>query len=553
MLMSLHRFSTLIPSAVFLCSFLPPLPASAAAWGDWPTWGDQRDGTYRNPVLPGDYSDIDCIRVGDDFYAISSTFQYSPGMVILKSRDLVNWTIAGHAVTNLTEIGPELNWDRMDRAGRGIWAGSIRHHAGKFWVYFGTPEEGYFMTTAKDVSGPWEPLTQLKKSAGWDDCCPFWDDDGQGYFIGSQFSQDPANGKKYNIHLWKMTPDGKALIPESDTILHQSNGSEANKLFKHNGTYYHYYSEVKGEGRVPMMGRAKNILGPYEHRQICHVNNDLDKGPNQGGIVQVQDGSWWFFTHHGAGDWSGRCASLLPVNWIDGWPVIGTPGPDGIGNMVWSGRKPVQGIAPATPQTDDDFSGKSLPPQWEWHYHPRAEKWSLTDRPGFLRLHAFKPLRGDNLVKVGNILTQRSMRTSSNVVTTRLDLSGLADGQRAGLCHLGAGSQAAIGVIQQPGKRCVFFSTGGKLTPGAEFKDAAIWLRTSWGLDGMATFAFSNDGNSFQPIGESFRMTWAAYRGSRIGLFSYNPTKDAGFADFDSFHYTYSGQASPSKPHQETR
>lgn len=118
-------------------------PAVPKTWGDWPRWGDQGDGTYRNPVLPSDYSDLDCIRVGSDYYAISSTFQYSPGMVILRSKDLVNWRIIGHVVDDVTQIGPELNWDRMDRYGRGVWAGAIRHHDGKFWVYFGTPEEGY--------------------------------------------------------------------------------------------------------------------------------------------------------------------------------------------------------------------------------------------------------------------------------------------------------------------------------------------------------------------------------------------------------------------------
>ena len=122
------------------------------------SWGDQRNGTYRNPVLPADYSDIDCIRVGDDYYAMSSTFQFSPGVVILHSRDLVNWMIAGHAVADLTEIGPEMNWDRMSSYGRGVWAGSLGYHAGRFEVYFGTPDEGYFMTTATNVAGPWAHL-----------------------------------------------------------------------------------------------------------------------------------------------------------------------------------------------------------------------------------------------------------------------------------------------------------------------------------------------------------------------------------------------------------
>jgi beta-xylosidase len=188
-------------------------------WGEWPKWGDQGDGSYRNPVIPADYSDIDCIRVGGDYYAISSTMQFSPGMVVLHSTDLVNWSILGHVVSDLTQIGPELNWSRMNRYGRGVWAGSIRYHARKFWVYFGTPDEGYFMTTAINPAGPWQPLHRVLEGAGWDDPCPFWDDDGQGYLAGTSFRDS------YKTHLWKLTPDGRDLVQESDRVIHQSKGS----------------------------------------------------------------------------------------------------------------------------------------------------------------------------------------------------------------------------------------------------------------------------------------------------------------------------------------
>lgn len=333
------KFIKSIGSAFLSGVALAIAPTADAAWGDWKTWGDQGDGTYRNPVLPADFSDLDSIRVGPDYYAISSTFQYSPGVVILHSKDLVNWTYCGHAVPDVTQISPAMNWDRMDRFGTGIWAGAIRYHAGKFWIYFGTPNEGYF-------------------------------------------------------------------------------------------------SEVRGEGRVPMMGRSQNITGPYEYRQIAHVKRGVDMEPNQGGLVQSEAGDWWFFTHHGSGDWSGRIASLLPVSWTNGWPIIGEPGADGIGNMVWSADKPVKGTKRLTPQTDDEFSTATLAPQWEWHYQPRAGKWSLTERPGFLRLHAFKGFHGDNLLKIGNVLTQRPLRTSTNIVTVKLEVGGMADGQSAGLVQL---------------------------------------------------------------------------------------------------------------------
>lgn len=281
-------------------------------WGDWKTWGDKGNGTYTNPILPADYSDLDCIRVGNDYYAVSSTFQYSPGFIILHSKDLVNWQILSHAVKDITTISPEMNWDRMNRYGRGIWAGAIRYHDKKFWIYFGDPDMGYFMTTAKTAAGPWEPLHTVLAAKGWDDCCPFWDDDGQAYLIGTNF----ADG--YKIHLFKMTADGKSLIKESDKVIYQSTGSEANKLYKINGTYYHLFSEVKSGGRAVMMERSKNIYGPYtEVKQLSHPQTEFNE-PNQGGIVQTQKGDWYFLTHHGTGDWSGRNMSLLPVNWVDG-------------------------------------------------------------------------------------------------------------------------------------------------------------------------------------------------------------------------------------------
>ena len=503
-------------------------------WGDWPHWGDQRDGvTYRNPVLPSDYSDLDCIRVGSDYYAISSTFQYSPGMVILHSKDLVNWKILGHVVDDVTQIGPDLNWDRMNRYGRGIWAGAIRYHNGKFWVYFGTPDEGYFMSTAKNPAGPWEPLHGLMGEAGWDDCCPFWDDDGQGYFVGTHFKDG------YKTWLYKLTPDGRDLVSGWRVLLNEGAGREANKLYKINGFYCHVFSEHKpGVGRYVMMQRAKNITGPYlEKRQLCHAQPDMHE-PNQGGIVQTEQGGWYFLTHHGAGDWEGRCASLLPVNWVDGWPILGDVGKDGIGTMVWSARKPVANAPLVTPQTDDDFNSPKLGVQWEWNYQPRADKWSLTERPGFLRLHAFKPLVRDDLKKAGNTLTQRSFRTSTNVVTLALDLTGMADGQVAGLCHYSK-DYSTIGVRCQNGSSVIESARNHTVTSGPALTTRRVWLRSTWGLDGKSQYAYSTNGTSFTPFGKPYQLGWGDYRGDRIGIFTYNNDADSGTVDCYAFTGLY--------------
>lgn len=506
--------------------------ARPPAWGRWQSWGDQGDGTYLNPVLPGDYSDLDCIRVGSDYYAISSTFQYAPGMIILHSKDLVNWAIIGHAVSDLTRIGAELNWDRMDRYARGIWAGAIRHHDGKFRVYFGTPDEGYFMTTATNPAGPWEPLHRMTHEAGWDDCCPFWDDDGKGYFVGTNFAR---NCKTW---LYELSPDGRELIPESRVLINEGNHREANKLYKIGDTYYHFFSEVSRDGRQVMMQRSKRITGPYSGpRQLSYAQREFNE-PNQGGMVQTAEGVWYFFTHHGTGSWEGRCASLLPVTWIDGWPILGKPDEKGIGRMVWGGQMPHKGLPRVMPQSSDSFGGPDLGVQWEWNYQPRSEKWSLSERPGFLRLHAFRPLRPDELKAAGNTLTQRVMRTSHNVATVALDLAGLADGQVAGLCHYSGGT-STLAVRREGGAITLESTHNGTRTTGPQIPKGRIWFRSTWGLDGLSHYAYSIDGHQYTRFGDPYPFSWGDYRGNRIGIFTYNNKAESGYIDCDSFLYDY--------------
>jgi beta-xylosidase len=167
-------------------------------------WGDQGEGTYTNPVMPCDFSDLDVIRVGSDFYAISSTMQFSPVVVILQSSDLVNWQIIGHVVSDLMTINPEVGSSRMNRAGRGIWAGAIRFQAGRFWVYFGTPYQGISMSQAVDPAGSWTPPQLVLAGPGWDDPCPLWNDDGRVYLVATHFSPEGSAQTRYNIHLFEM-------------------------------------------------------------------------------------------------------------------------------------------------------------------------------------------------------------------------------------------------------------------------------------------------------------------------------------------------------------
>lgn len=502
-------------------------------WGNWTKWGDQDDDTYRNPLLPGDYSDIDCIRVGNDYYAISSTFQFSPGMVILHSKDLVNWTIAGHAVKDVSTISPKLNWDKMDSYGKGIWAGSIRYHAGRFWIYFGTPDEGYFMTSSKSINGPWSPLVTILAEKGWDDCCPFWDDDGQCYLVGTNFAEG------YKIYLFKLNEKGEKIIEGSGRVIYQSKGSEASKLYKIKDLYYHFFSEVKDGGRVVMMRRAKTIAGPYSPaRQIGHAQKNFHE-PNQGGIVNTQSGEWYFLTHHGSsGDWSGRNMSLLPVNWVNGWPILGKVGADTIGNMVWTGKKPLSGTK-ATPQSSDEFNKAIIQPQWEWNYQPRAGKYALNERKGWLRLHAFLPLEKDNLLKAGNTLTQRSMRTSKSEAVVKLDLRAATEGQKCGIAHFGVPDYASFGVVKKAGAQTIVLNLKNKVVYGPKIESKVLWLKSTWALDGLSQYYYSTNGTNFTAFGDPYQLHWGSYRGDRIGIFNYNNDSESGYVDIDYFRYTY--------------
>ncbi|HEX8414044.1 MAG TPA: glycoside hydrolase 43 family protein, partial [Sphingomicrobium sp.] len=288
-------------SAVLLAGSVPLLASMPERpWGFWQSWGDQGNGTYRNPVLPADFSDLDAIRVGGDYYAISSTLHVSPGMAVLHSNDLVNWRMIGHVVPDVTVLGPEYRWDQMKRFGRGVWAGTIRHHAGNFWVFFGTPDEGLFMATARNPAGPWSPLHPLLKGAGWDDPAVLWDDDGKAYFLATNF----ADG--YKSYIMPMSADGRSIDRSKTVLVNEGRGREASKLLKVDGYYYLIFSEhVPGKGRYVVGRRARHPMGPWSAIKQLAEPGLAAKEPNQGGILQAPSGKYYFFTHHGSQDWEG--------------------------------------------------------------------------------------------------------------------------------------------------------------------------------------------------------------------------------------------------------
>ena len=319
-------------------------------WGDWTTWGQQSDGNYLNPVLPADYSDLDCIRVGDDYYAISSTMQFSPVMTILRSRDLVNWEIAGNAVPDLSQISSAMTWREMNRYGKGIWAGTLRYHDGRFYLYFGTPDEGFFMTSAPKAEGPWDNLRPLLQGGGWDDCSAIWDEEGNAWFVGTNFWDG------YKTYIFSLAKNGRSINRNSARLVNEGNGREASKLIYHDGYYYLVFSEHRGGyGRYVMAKRDRNMTGSFsEEKQLLLPCTEANE-PNQGGIIEGPDGKWYFLTHHGSGDWSGRIISLLPVTWRDGWPMMGDLTQGMPGRMTWQAPMPALTEPRLECQRSDDF------------------------------------------------------------------------------------------------------------------------------------------------------------------------------------------------------
>ena len=510
------------------CRLVISILASLVAAAALAFTGDMGDGTYRNPVLPADFSDIDCIRVGDDYYAISSTMQYAPGMAVLHSRDLVNWRIAGHVVSDLTWLSPELNWDRMNRYGHGIWAGSIRYHDGRFYVVFGTPDEGYFIATAASCEGEWSRPAALMQEAGWDDCCLEWDDDGRPWFVGTNFRDG------YKTWLMPMADDVMSLRRDEAVLVNEGNRREASKLLRHDGWFYLVFSEFKGrEGRYVVARRSRSLVGPYTEERRLTRNVAGDNEPNQGGIVEGPDGKWYFFTHHGRGTWAGRQVSLLPVVWSDGWPLIGQQGDDGLGTMVWQGAMPSPSVRLGTIGTfEETFDSASLAPDIEWNHQPRASMFTVGERRGWMRMKAFRPLKQGNMKTVGNIMTWRLWAHCTTVSTTLVDASGITRGVHCGLCFF-AKSTSAVEVVSDGDGYSLSVCADGQVLTSVPLSTPKVYLRAECSPEGVGRFAYSTDGIRYIPIDHSFQQEWASYRGARAGIFCYNDDEETGYADFD--------------------
>ncbi len=513
-------------------------------------------GTYTNPILYADYSDPDVIRVGQDYYLVASSFHFSPGIPILHSRDLVHWTIVGHVLPRLPfgplydMPGPHTLTDAISKPiggtkyASGVWAPSIRHHAGKFYVYWPTPDEGIFMATADRPEGPWSAPVTVIAGPGYEDPCPFWDDDGSVWLIHGKVGAGP-------LILHRMSADGTRVLDEGVVVAQDKANLptlEGPKLYKRNG-WYDIFAPIGGVGTGPQaVGRARTITGPYEWRTVLEAGTTPVQAPHQGGYVETPSGQGWFVHFNSTGAF-GRIDYLEPVRWSDDWPVIGDPiAGKTSGQPVASHNMPDTGHAPFADRLQDldEFTAPALGLQWSWNHNPDDKAWSLTARPGWLRLGA---LPAGQLVTARNTLTQ-VLQGPRTTITARIDVSHMAEGQRAGLTLFGV-RPAWVGVVQWSGARMVATSVEGKeiLMAGAarhsggpypiETVRAIIQLRAEVSEGQTVRYSYSlDDGRHFRVVGDPVwlsRFSW--WKGSRPALFSFTHARNAsGWIDVDWVH-----------------
>ena len=470
-------------------------------------WGDQGDGTYRNPVLNADFSDPDVIRVGSKYYMVASDFHFL-GMQVLESDDMVNWQYISQIYRRFDEPG----WDTNAHYAGGSWAPAIRYHNGLFYVYFCTPDEGLYMSTAKDPHGPWAPLHLVKRVEKWEDPCPFWDEDGQAYLGRSRHGAGP-------IIVHRMSPDGKTLLDEGVTV-YEGPVAEGTKFMKRNGFYYLIIPEGGvGQGWQTVL-RSRNIYGPYQRKVVLEQGSTKINGPHQGALVDAPDGSWWFY-HFQETPVLGRVVHLQPARWQDDWPLMGVDlDGNGIGEPVVSWNKPISSNDSQPLRTDDDFSGP-LGLQWQWNHNPVDTYWNLSARKGWLTLQALPAV---DLKACRNMLTQKVVGWQSES-TTMVESSG---DNFAGLFCSGKEFRG-IGLC----KDGIYVEAGGQQQLVQKGKFAQVWFRvTNDCQQNRHQFAYSIDGEHFISAGKAFPMRGGYWKGIRTGLFCYG---NDGKAQFDYF------------------
>jgi hypothetical protein len=510
-----------------------PAPVSAVP-ESYPWTPDLGDGTFRNPVVFADYSDPDVIRVGDDFWMTASSFNCTPGLPILHSRDLVSWTLVNHALRRV----PGAQYDRPQH-GCGVWAPALRHHDGRFWIFFPTPDEGIYVTTASDPRGEWSPPRMVVAGKGLIDPCPLWDEDGKAYLVHA-YANSRA-GIKHKLRVRPMAPDGSSVLGEGQIVFDDPARHptlEGPKFLKKDGWYY----ILAPAGGVPtgwqVALRSRSVYGPYEDRIVLERGSTPVNGPHQGALVDLPGGEWWFL-HFQERQPYGRIVHLQPAGWKDGWPHMGIDRDgNGVGEPVLRHRKPA--VAAPTevraPQTTDEFAEDRLGLQWQWHANSRDEWASLSARPGWLRLPSVA-VEGADLAAAPNLLLQK-LPAAGFVASTRMEAS-LRPGEQAGLAVVGT-QHAALVLRQRDASTEIAYLVNGREERVEPWPHAGVHLRVTLQPGGECRFGYSVDGRAFRSLALPFVAREGKWIGAKVGVFAMSAAASSppGHADFDYFRFS---------------
>jgi beta-xylosidase len=512
----------------------PPLPQ--------PWVADLGNGKYQNPILHADYSDPDVIRVGDNYYMTSSSFSNAPGLPLLTSKDMVNWTLIGHALPRLVPAAVFAT----PQPGKGVWAPCLRFHDGKFWIFYPDPDFGIYVITADRFDGPWSMPHLLLPGKGIIDPTPLWDDDGKAYLLhGWAKSRAGFNNvltlRPMSFDGRSITGDGKVLIDGNRLPGYKT--LEGPKFYKRGGYYYVFAPAGGVEMGWQSVFRSRQIDGPYEDRIVMEQGATTVNGPHQGAWVTAQDGSDWFF-HFQDKRAYGRVVHLQPMRWNAGWPLIGEPSvKPGVGQPVIVHTKPVRsGGTIAVPPTSDEFSQPVLGLQWQWSANWDASWYSLTERPGILRLAA-QTLAVGGLRSMPSVLSQK-LPAPVFTVDAKLELQSRGDGDSAGLLLNGL-SYAWLGLRRSGDLSQLVFVTcdapaGAQckevIEPLASAGNAPVVLRMQMGEGGVARFSYSVDEVSFAAAGKPVTANMGRWVGAQVGLFAIG--QQGAYADVDYVRVT---------------
>lgn len=527
-------------------------PVTVAAQYKSEVWSpDNGDGTYINPVINADYSDPDVCVVGEDYYMTASSFQCSPGLPILHSKDLVNWEIIGHAVERLEPA------DVFDKPahGMGVWAPSIRFHNGEFYIYWGDPDYGVFMVKTKDPAGKWEKPVCVIPGKGIIDTTPLWDDDGKCYLVNGWANSRSRFASVLTVR--ELSPDGTKAIG-NPVIVFDGNGTENRtcegpKFYKRDGWYWIFCPAGGVPTGFQLAMRSKSPYGPYEHKIVLAQGKTTVNGPHQGAWVHTASNEDWFL-HFQDKEAYGRVVHLQPVDWSSGWPVMGKKG-----EPVLKYQKPKShSNVIVNPAESDEFNVPALGKQWQWQAN-YDDKFGMPTTLGVMRVYTYKMNAGENnLFQVPNMLLQKTP-ADSFTATAKIRMTSKDQDQLGGIIMMGLDYSALVvkrvgdefqllrlvcksadkGKAQQEELITTLKPT---LRDKIDYQPAIhedIYLRMAVN-DSKCRFYYSTNGKTFKEAGEPFAMREGKWIGAKIGIVAAESKSNSnrGWVDADWFRVT---------------